>query len=72
MDDVPLQVGWIRVRRCASRMPSASCFVAHPYLTPSFPFHFDPAGCFCLSEPGSGSDAFALKTKAEKKVRYES
>lgn len=24
-------------------------------------------GCFCLSEAGSGSDAFALKTKAEKK-----
>lgn len=23
-------------------------------------------GCFCLSEPGSGSDAFALKTRAEK------
>ena len=23
-------------------------------------------GCFCLSEPASGSDAFALKTKAEK------
>ena len=24
-------------------------------------------GCFCLSEQGSGSDAFALKTRAEKK-----
>ncbi|KEG11345.1 putative acyl-CoA dehydrogenase [Trypanosoma grayi] len=24
-------------------------------------------GCFCLSEAGSGSDAFALKTRAEKK-----
>ena len=24
-------------------------------------------GCFCLSEPGSGSDAFALKTRAEKR-----
>lgn len=24
-------------------------------------------GCFCLTEPGSGSDAFALKTRAEKK-----
>lgn len=27
----------------------------------------DTVGCFCLTEPGSGSDAFALKTKAEKK-----
>ncbi|PVV00746.1 hypothetical protein BB560_004860 [Smittium megazygosporum] len=27
-------------------------------------------GCFCLSEVGSGSDAFALKTKAEKKDGY--
>ncbi|PVU90428.1 hypothetical protein BB559_004630 [Furculomyces boomerangus] len=27
-------------------------------------------GCFCLSEAGSGSDAFALKTKAEKKDDY--
>ena len=26
----------------------------------------DAIGCFCLSETGSGSDAFALKTKAEK------
>mgnify|MGYP001571614880 FL=1 len=24
-------------------------------------------GCFCLTEPGSGSDAFALKTRAEKR-----
>ena len=24
-------------------------------------------GCYCLTEPGSGSDAFALKTKAEDK-----
>jgi alkylation response protein AidB-like acyl-CoA dehydrogenase len=24
-------------------------------------------GCFCLSEAGSGSDAFALQTRAEKK-----
>jgi alkylation response protein AidB-like acyl-CoA dehydrogenase len=24
-------------------------------------------GCFCLSEAGSGSDAFALATRAEKK-----
>jgi alkylation response protein AidB-like acyl-CoA dehydrogenase len=27
----------------------------------------DTIGSFCLSEPGSGSDAFAMKTKAEKK-----
>uniref|UniRef100_A0A7S1PNA5 Short/branched chain specific acyl-CoA dehydrogenase, mitochondrial n=1 Tax=Neobodo designis TaxID=312471 RepID=A0A7S1PNA5_NEODS len=27
----------------------------------------DTVGCFCLTEPGSGSDAFALKTRAEKK-----
>ena len=27
----------------------------------------DTVGCFGLSEPGSGSDAFALKTKAEKR-----
>ena len=27
----------------------------------------DTVGCFCLSEPGSGSDAFAMKTKAEDK-----
>lgn len=27
----------------------------------------DSVGCFCLTEPGSGSDAFALKTRAEKK-----
>ncbi|KAJ1536993.1 hypothetical protein HK096_005524, partial [Nowakowskiella sp. JEL0078] len=26
----------------------------------------DTVGCFCLSEAGSGSDAFALQTKAEK------
>lgn len=30
----------------------------------------DTVGCFCLSEAGSGSDAFALKTKAEKKGDY--
>eukprot|EP00758_Cryptobia_borreli_P018440 Tbor_TRINITY_DN686_c0_g1::TRINITY_DN686_c0_g1_i1::g.1537::m.1537/K09478/ACADSB; short/branched chain acyl-CoA dehydrogenase len=27
----------------------------------------DTVGCFCLTEPSSGSDAFALKTRAEKK-----
>lgn len=27
----------------------------------------DTVGCFCLTEAGSGSDAFALKTRAEKK-----
>ncbi|RYG48587.1 hypothetical protein EON67_07455, partial [archaeon] len=27
-------------------------------------------GSFCLTEPGSGSDAFALKTRAEKKGDY--
>jgi short-chain 2-methylacyl-CoA dehydrogenase len=27
----------------------------------------DAVGSFCLSEPGSGSDAFALRTRAEKK-----
>ncbi len=27
----------------------------------------DTVGCFCLSEPGSGSDAFALKTRAQDK-----
>lgn len=27
-------------------------------------------GSFCLSEPGSGSDAFSLKTRAEKKGDY--
>eukprot|EP00331_Platyophrya_macrostoma_P030259 CAMPEP_0176441374 /NCGR_PEP_ID=MMETSP0127-20121128/21157_1 /TAXON_ID=938130 /ORGANISM="Platyophrya macrostoma, Strain WH" /LENGTH=405 /DNA_ID=CAMNT_0017826135 /DNA_START=89 /DNA_END=1306 /DNA_ORIENTATION=- len=27
----------------------------------------DTIGCFCLTEPSSGSDAFALKTRAEKK-----
>lgn len=27
-------------------------------------------GCFCLSEAGSGSDAFALRTRAEKKGDY--
>ena len=27
-------------------------------------------GSFCLSEVGSGSDAFALETKAEKKEDY--
>jgi short-chain 2-methylacyl-CoA dehydrogenase len=26
----------------------------------------DTVSSFCLSEPGSGSDAFALKTRAEK------
>lgn len=30
----------------------------------------DAVGSFCLSEPGSGSDAFALKTRAEKKGDY--
>jgi len=30
----------------------------------------DTVGCFCLTEPGSGSDAFALKTKAEKQGDY--
>lgn len=30
----------------------------------------DTVGSFCLSEPGSGSDAFALKTRAEKKGDY--
>jgi hypothetical protein len=30
----------------------------------------DTIGCFCLSEAGSGSDAFALKTRAEKKGDY--
>ena len=30
----------------------------------------DAIGSFCLSEPGSGSDAFALKTRAEKKGDY--
>ncbi|KAJ3194015.1 hypothetical protein HDU82_002595 [Entophlyctis luteolus] len=30
----------------------------------------DTVGCFCLSEAGSGSDAFALKTRAEKKGDY--
>ena len=27
-------------------------------------------GCFCLSEAGSGSDAFSLKTRADKKDDY--
>lgn len=27
----------------------------------------ESVGCFCLTEPGSGSDAFALKTRAEKR-----
>ncbi|XP_061491730.1 short/branched chain specific acyl-CoA dehydrogenase, mitochondrial isoform X2 [Rhineura floridana] len=30
----------------------------------------DLVGSFCLSEPGSGSDAFSLKTRAEKKGDY--
>jgi short-chain 2-methylacyl-CoA dehydrogenase len=30
----------------------------------------DTVGAFCLSEPGSGSDAFALKTRAERKGDY--
>ncbi|NXD23848.1 ACDSB protein, partial [Spelaeornis formosus] len=30
----------------------------------------DTIGCFCLSEAGSGSDAFSLKTRAEKKGDY--
>ncbi|KAJ6669020.1 hypothetical protein lerEdw1_007829, partial [Lerista edwardsae] len=30
----------------------------------------DMVGSFCLSEPGSGSDAFSLKTRAEKKGDY--
>ncbi|KAI8836908.1 acyl-CoA dehydrogenase/oxidase [Chytriomyces cf. hyalinus JEL632] len=30
----------------------------------------DTVGCFCLSEAGSGSDAFALQTRAEKKGDY--
>ncbi|KAJ3059547.1 hypothetical protein HDU98_004462 [Podochytrium sp. JEL0797] len=30
----------------------------------------DTVGCFCLSEAGSGSDAFALKTRAEKHGDY--
>nr|XP_028585851.1 short/branched chain specific acyl-CoA dehydrogenase, mitochondrial [Podarcis muralis] len=30
----------------------------------------DMMGSFCLSEPGSGSDAFSLKTRAEKKGDY--
>eukprot|EP00003_Mantamonas_plastica_P032865 TRINITY_DN9142_c0_g1_i2.p1 TRINITY_DN9142_c0_g1~~TRINITY_DN9142_c0_g1_i2.p1 ORF type:complete len:311 (-),score=114.80 TRINITY_DN9142_c0_g1_i2:3-857(-) len=30
----------------------------------------ESVGCFCLSEAGSGSDAFALKTRAEKKGDY--
>jgi short/branched chain acyl-CoA dehydrogenase len=29
-------------------------------------YEFLKVGSFCLSEPGSGSDAFALKTKATK------
>ncbi|CAB4419592.1 unnamed protein product [Rhizophagus irregularis] len=30
----------------------------------------EKVGCFCLSESGAGSDAFALKTRAEKKDGY--
>lgn len=30
----------------------------------------DTVGCFCLSEAGSGSDAFALKTRADKTNDY--
>ena len=30
------------------------------------PLATDTVGSFCLSEPASGSDAFALKTRAEK------
>ncbi|KAI8803707.1 acyl-CoA dehydrogenase/oxidase [Cladochytrium replicatum] len=30
----------------------------------------DTIGCFCLSEAGSGSDAFALQTKADKQGDY--
>lgn len=30
----------------------------------------DTVGCFCLSEPVSGSDAFALQTRAEKRDDY--
>ncbi|KAJ3395349.1 hypothetical protein HDU92_006005 [Lobulomyces angularis] len=30
----------------------------------------DTVGCFCLSEAGAGTDAFALTTKAEKKGDY--
>ncbi|KAL1921738.1 uncharacterized protein VTP21DRAFT_10380 [Calcarisporiella thermophila] len=30
----------------------------------------DTVGCFCLSEVGSGSDAFSLKTRAEKQGDY--
>ena len=31
---------------------------------PNFRFLSDTVGSFCLSEPNSGSDAFALKSKA--------
>lgn len=34
-----------------------------------FPFNWQ-IGSFCLSEAGSGSDAFSLKTRAEKKGDY--
>jgi len=37
------------------------CDFALPLLAQS------AVGCFCLSEPGSGSDAFALRTRAEKR-----
>lgn len=30
----------------------------------------DTVGCFCLSEAGAGSDAFALQTKADKQGDY--
>lgn len=30
----------------------------------------DTVGCFCLSEAGAGSDAFALQSRAEKKGDY--
>ena len=36
------------------------------YIYP-FSMSFDQVGSFCLSEPSSGSDAFALTTQAVKK-----
>lgn len=42
------------------------CFIAKIYILFFINFLFFEAGSFCLTEPGSGSDAFSLKTIAKK------
>lgn len=41
-------------------------FITKIYIFVFINFLFFEAGSFCLTEPGSGSDAFSLKTTAKK------